>query len=123
MRTRYKIKNQEHGKKRVRDFKKYTAKKCVEPITNNGSESRKNRMLWMFRSAGKKKSNNKNYQFWRQDTHPIELDSNEMMDQKLEYIHNNLAQEGIVDNPADYLYSSARNYEGLEGLIKVTLLE
>ncbi|MCG8310705.1 MAG: hypothetical protein MI975_25170 [Cytophagales bacterium] len=46
-----------------------------------------------------------------------------MVDQKLEYIHNNLAQEGIVDNPADYLYSSARNYEGLEGLIKVTLLE
>ena len=64
----------------------------------------------------------KNYQFWGQDNHPIELDSNEMMDRKLEYIHNNPVREGIVDNPADYLYGSARNYKGLEGLIKVTLI-
>ena len=107
----------------IRDFKKYTSKKCLELIRENNSESRKNWMLWMFNSAGKKNSNNKAYQFWRQDNHPIELDTNEMMDQKLEYIHNNPVVEGIVDNPADYLYSSARNYEGLEGLVKVKIIE
>ncbi len=60
-------------------------------------------MLWMFRSAGKKNSNNKSYQFWRQDNHPIELDTNDMMDQKVEYIHNNPVSEGIVDHPEAYL--------------------
>lgn len=40
-----------------------------------------------------------------------------MMDQKLEYIHNNAVEEGIVENPEDYLYSSVRNYTGLKGLI------
>ena len=51
----------------IRDFKKYTAKKCLELIEHNNSESRRNWMLWIFQAAGKKNSNNKNYQFWRQD--------------------------------------------------------
>ena len=70
----------------IRDFKKYTAKKCLELIEHNNSESRRNWMLWIFQAAGKKNSNNKNYQFWRQDNHPIELDTNDLMDQKLEYL-------------------------------------
>jgi REP element-mobilizing transposase RayT len=106
----------------LRDFKKFTAKKCLELIESNDSESRKNWMLWIFKSAGKKNSNNIKYQFWRQDNHPIELDSNKLMDQKLEYIHNNPVEEGIVDVPEEYLYSSARNYAGRPGLIQVELI-
>ena len=79
-------------------------------------------MFWMFWSAREKNSNNKYYQFWRLDNHPIELYANQMMDQKLEYIHDNPVQEGIVDNPAVYLDSSARIYKGLEGLISVNLM-
>jgi hypothetical protein len=30
---------------------------------------------------------------------------------------------GIVENPEDYLYSSARNYCGMPGLIDVILVE
>ena len=80
-------------------------------------------MMWMFESAGKKNSNNSKFQFWRQDNHPIELYTNAIMDQKMEYIHNNPVVEGIVEVPEDYLYSSARNYAGLEGLIEVQLIE
>ena len=32
-----------------------------------------------FERAGQKNINNKNFQFWQQDNHPIELSSNEMM--------------------------------------------
>lgn len=46
-----------------RDFKKHTSKKCLGLIDNNRSESIRNWMLWIFQSAGKKNSNNKNYQF------------------------------------------------------------
>ena len=45
------------------------------------------------------------------------------MDQKLKYIHNNPVVAGIVDNSGDYIYSSARNYEELNGLINVAFLE
>ena len=106
----------------IRDFKKFTSKRCLELIESNSIESRKNWMLWIFKSAGSINSNNTTYQFWRQDNHPIELDSNKLMDQKLEYIHNNPVEEGIVDVPEEYLYSSARNYAGRLGLIEVELI-
>lgn len=80
-------------------------------------------MLPIFRNYGKQNSNNTVYQFWQQDNHPIELTNNFMMDQKLNYIHNNPVKAGIVENPADYLYGSARIYEGEPGLIDIQFIE
>lgn len=45
------------------------------------------------------------------------------MEQKLEYIHNNPVVEGIVEKPEDYLYSSARDYCEMKGLINIELLQ
>ncbi len=73
--------------------------------------------------SGRKNSNNTNYQFWEQDNYPIEVDTNNLQEQKLEYIHNNSVEAGIVDNPAEYVYSSARSYEGRDGLIEIEFLE
>jgi putative transposase len=55
--------------------------------------------------------------------HPVELFYNEMMDQKLEYIHDNPVKEGLVEKPEDYLYSSARNYAGMKGLLEVEFID
>tara|TARA_R110002124_G_scaffold280073_1_gene453104 strand:- start:664 stop:1044 length:381 start_codon:yes stop_codon:yes gene_type:complete len=51
----------------LRDFKKYTAKAIINDLESNNKESRRTWMLWMFKKAGKENSNNKTYQFWRQD--------------------------------------------------------
>ena len=59
------------------------------------------------------------YQLWQEGTHPEEILHEEMMRQKLEYIHNNPVQRGYVDDPCHWRYSSARNYAGQEGLIAV----
>ena len=75
-----------------------------------------------FSSAGKKNSNNKHYQFWQQDNRPIELRSPEMIKQRLNYIHNNLVVERIVNEPEHYVYSSAQNYAGAPGVITVDLV-
>lgn len=40
---------------------------------------------------------------WQQDNHPIERSTNEMMDQRLNYIHNNLVAAGIVEGPEEKL--------------------
>ena len=39
--------------------------------------------------------------------------------QKLEYIHQNPVKAGFVEKPEDYLYSSARDYHGMKGLIQM----
>lgn len=107
----------------IRDIKKYTAVKIIEAIRKNPQESRKEFLLWLFERAGTKNSNNTKYQFWQQHNHPIELATNEMIDQRLNYLHNNPVEAGIVLSPEDYLYSSAINYAGLpETLIDVILI-
>ena len=107
----------------IRDIKKYTSLKIIDAIKDNQQESRKELLLWLFERAGRKNSNNKKYQFWQQHNHPVELSTNEMIDQRLEYIHNNPVEAGIVLSPEDYLYSSAINYAGLpEKLLEVILI-
>ena len=45
--------------------------------------------MWLFERAGTRNPNNTRYQFWQQHNHPIELNTNEKLDQRLNYIHNN----------------------------------
>jgi REP element-mobilizing transposase RayT len=107
----------------VRDFKKYTSSRIISAIEENNGESRRNWMLWIFKSAAKKNKNNKYDQFWKQDSHAEQLLSNDFMTQKLDYIHNNPVEAGIVDEPEYYKYSSASDYAGIMGLLSLQLIE
>ena len=40
-----------------------------------------------------------------------------MIFEKINYIHKNPVQEGLVYYPEDYVYSSARDYAGEKGLV------
>jgi len=106
----------------LRDFKKYTSTQITSAILKNTQESRRNWMIDIFGKAGKENSRNTSYQFWRQDNHPIECFSFDFTKQKLDYIHNNPVEAGIVYNAEDYVYSSAGDYVGKKGLLKVELL-
>ena len=63
-----------------------------------------------------------NLQLWTHENHAVELSSNDMVDSKLEYIHENPVRAGWVENAEDYMYSSVRNYTGIPALIKVDLI-
>jgi len=107
----------------IRDIKKFTSVKITEAIYNNHRESRRRWLLGFFAKAGEKNPNNLYNQFWQQHSHPIELKSNSITYQKLDYIHNNPVKAGIVLSPEDYLYSSALTYAGRpEGLLDVILI-
>ena len=106
----------------MRDLKRHTSKSILHNI-NEAGESRSKWMLYLFKEAGARNNNNKDFQFWQQDNHPIELTSNEMIDQKIEYTHQNPVTNGIVSLPEHYVYSSAADYCGEKGLVKITLLE
>ena len=107
----------------VRDLKKYTSKQIIKAIQENNSESRKEWMLNIFSYAGKNNNNNKEFQFWKQDYHPVELNSAEKLKQRLDYLHENPVRSGLVWEPRHYKYSSAIDYYTKEhGLLKVELL-
>lgn len=104
----------------LRDFKKYTSKEIIKAIKENTSESRKDWMVAVFSEQGKKNSRNSNYQLWRQDNRPKEMYSLKFIAQKLNYIHNNPVEAGIVERAEDYLYSSAKDYSGKgKGLVDI----
>jgi len=41
----------------------------------------------------------------------------QVIDEKINYIHNNPVDEGFVFRPEDYLYSSAADYAGEKGIM------
>ncbi|GAA3973683.1 REP-associated tyrosine transposase [Mucilaginibacter dorajii] len=106
----------------LRDVKKHTSKKITQAIAENMQESRREWLLHFFEREGKSNPNNEHYQFWQQGNHPIELYTNKVLDQKLDYIHINPVTAGWVDEPEHYLYSSARDYAGGKGLIDIILV-
>ena len=57
--------------------------------------------------------------FGKKAASPKQIENDEMLLQKLEYMHNNPVKRGYVDDPLHWRYSSARNYARQPGLIEV----
>ena len=109
----------------IRDLKSFTSRRIRKTLEDNNQvhESRKEWMLKMMYTAGRFNNNNIDFQFWQQHSHPIELNTNELMDQKLEYIHLNPVEGGFIDTPEAWIYSSARDYAGVaKGLVDILLI-
>lgn len=92
------------------DFKKYTSKQIIKTIIEHPAESRKEWMINIFKSAGNANSRNTDYQFWQQDNQPKIILTPSFASQKLNYIHNNPVESGIVEKAEEYIYSSAKDY-------------
>nr|WP_288931393.1 transposase [uncultured Allomuricauda sp.] len=105
----------------MRDFKGYTSRKLIRTIMENPQVSRKEWVLEMFKRAGMGKSNVKQYQFWQQHNKPIELWSDTVIQQKMDYIHNNPVVAGFVTDTMDWKYSSARNYQEGQTVLKIDI--
>ncbi len=93
----------------LRDLKAHTARQIIKLIESENYESRKDWLLHMFRYFAKFRRQNEKYQFWQKTSHPTELTSNAMFDQKRDYIHNNPVVAGYVCKPEDWNYSSANS--------------
>jgi REP element-mobilizing transposase RayT len=101
----------------IGDLKRFTSKSLVKAITENPRESRKEFLLDFFKKEASKSSNVNGHQFWRHDNKPIELWSNRVIKQKIDYVHQNPVESGLVYKAEDYIYSSARDYAGEKGLL------
>jgi putative transposase len=102
----------------IRDFKKHTSKEISSSIINI-PESRREWILNKFSFEAIRTGRAKNYKIWSDDNHAICLDTNEWIEQRLEYIHQNPVKQMIVFKPEDYIFSSAIDYSGGKGLVKI----
>jgi len=103
----------------LKSFKVHTSKALQKMIEENLQESRKDWLLEMMERAGKMNSNVKKRQFWQQNNKPIELWSAEVIDQKVNYIHNNPIVAGFVEEAHFWKYSSAIDYSGGKGVLEI----
>jgi len=103
-------------------LKSFTAQLIYKTL-NEEPESRRDWMIALFTKASDAHQRNSRYQIWTHDNHPIELNTNEKVADRLDYIHQNPVRAGIVGLSEDYLYSSARSYAGLTGLLKVDFVD
>ena len=104
----------------LRDFKKHTSKKIVE-VVKEIPESRREWLLDKFSFEARRTGRAENYKLWKDDNHAIDLSTIDMMN-KIDYIHNNPVRAGIVHEPEHYVYSSAIDYAGGKGLVKVEVI-
>src|SRR5439155_13893410 len=96
----------------VGDFKSFTARRIIDLLQARAAVPFL-RQLQHYKEAFK---TDRPYQLWQEGSHPKMINGDEMMTQKLEYMHNNPVKRGYVDDPVHWRYSSARNYAGLTGL-------
>ena len=97
-------------------FKSYSAKEIIAYLEQRQATNTLE-LLALFKRRHKTEST---YQVWEEGNHPQIIETETVMRQKLEYIHQNPVKRGYVDLPEHWRYSSARNYAGQEGLIEVT---
>jgi len=85
------------------------------------TESRRDWLLDKFSFEARKTNRAENHKIWQDDNHPIDLQEIDAF-QKLQYIHDNPVKAGIVEFPEQYIYSSAKDYAGIKGLVKIELI-
>jgi len=76
-------------------------------IANNQQESRRGWMVKAFELAGKYNPLNEKHQFWQNGNYPVLLYSPAVIEQKIDYIHENPVKAGFVGSAHEYWYSSA----------------
>jgi REP element-mobilizing transposase RayT len=106
-----------------REFKTFTTTKILEAIDTE-PEARKEWMLKRFENSGNILGLMKKYQVWQNSSSPqfIDLKRTEALVEHFSFIHENPVRDRFVDTAADYPYSSARDYSGMQGLVKITKL-
>lgn len=108
----------EHLDRDIARFKSYTARRLISYLTEYKVKNILEQLMF-YKKAHKK---DRSYQFWQEGAHPELIQDEDMMRQKVDYIHQNPVKRGYIDRASHWRYSSARNYEGDFGLIDISQL-
>jgi REP element-mobilizing transposase RayT len=101
--------------KSMRHFKSYTAKEILKLLQKENATTILEQLAF-YKKAHKTTAT---YQIWQEGIQPKLMQTDVMMISKINYIHENPVKRGYVDDAVHWRYSSARDYEGEQGLIDV----
>ena len=103
----------------LRDFKKFTSKSIIQ-LVNEISESRREWLLAKFSDEANRIGRAKNYKIWKDDNHAIEIGGYIDVETRVNYLHQNPVNAMIVQQGEQYIFSSAADYAGGKGLVKIS---
>jgi len=92
----------------MRDFKRFTAQRIMDQLQAENCEWLLNQFEY-FHAAHKSQSER---QVWQEGFHPVAISNDEIMLQKMDYLHNNPVKRGLVAAPEHWRYSSAHEQCG-----------
>lgn len=106
-----------------RDFKKYTTPEIIKAVEME-MDLRKEWMMQRFEDFSKSLKKIEKFHLWQSCSSPLHIDADQpsLLLDKIDHIHENPVRERIVELPENYLFSSARDYAGLKGLVKVQVI-
>jgi len=99
----------------VANFKSFTAARILDLLQQKGRRFLLDQLRW----SKERHKHDRTYQVWQEGSHPEMVFSDQMLLEKLQYMHYNPVRRGYVNDPAHWRYSSATNYMGAQGLIEL----
>jgi REP element-mobilizing transposase RayT len=107
-----------------RDFKKYTTPIILKTIEME-MDFRRDWMMRHFEDYGKPLRRIEKFHLWQNCSSPLRIDCQQpryLLD-RIAHIHENPVRERIVEQPEAYIFSSARDYAGIRGLVNVRVVQ
>jgi putative transposase len=107
-----------------RDFKRYTTLALLKTIEME-MDLRRDWILQRFEEYGKSFRRLEKYHLWHNCCSPLRIgnDQPRLLMDRIAHVQENPVREGIVDQPEAYLFSSARDYAGIRGLVAVKVVQ
>ncbi len=96
-------------------FKRHTARALLKLLQKRNVKT----ILDQLEFYKKAHKSDRQYQVWQEGLQPKLIQNDATMISKINYIHQNPIKRGYVDEATHWRYSSARDYEGINGLLEI----
>jgi REP element-mobilizing transposase RayT len=90
----------------IQALKRHTTKEIIQQLEID-------KKMWILNLLSyykKKHKTESEHPLWQEGFHPQQITSDEMLNQKIEYIHHNPVRRGLVSEPEHWVYSSVGDF-------------
>jgi putative transposase len=98
----------------VKQLKQQTAHQTLVTLKKNSTQLWCAKMLTRLRLSPSHKSGDSHHRVWQRRFYVFNVCTETKFYEKLEYMHSNPIKAGLISNPTDWRWSSARYHAGLD---------
>jgi putative transposase len=106
-----------------KEYRLFTTTKILEAIETE-PQIRKEWIMDRFHNMGSLLGFSKKFNVWQDCSEHVYIDlrKKDILLEHFDYIHQNPVRDKVVDVAGEYMYSSARDYSGIKGLVSIAKL-